>query len=340
MGYLLDALPDDEIRLVEDNLASNSHLRVRLQYLRELLFPLAADNTIFEPPDGLSDRVLGALESHVSLEAVWNDAPSAVTSSVSVHERAKDQVRPGRAWADLFVGLTAAIVGLCILSPAILRSREGARASQCAGRLQELGQMIRDYAFFRPEHVVPEVESDGPLAFAGIYAIRLGDANLLDDRSKLWCPDNTPANQLSFAFVGSRGPTIQELVEMPTSRRNIWQRVAGGSYSYNLGIMINSQHATPRMQSRPNFAILADAPLRTSGEQKAWTVHLGTASNILYEDGHTQLVRFDKPLDLVDHPYWNHNGKNRAGIDVNDSVLGGSGRNPLDSNAEPQDTSK
>jgi len=332
MGYLLDALSNDETLSVENALLIDPHLRVRLKSLRELLFPLASDNDVYEPPDGLSDRVLGVLDNQYPLETVVNDAPPAadLASAGLPSDRNKMDSGPGRGWADLFVGLTAAIVGLCILSPAILKSQEGARASQCSGKLHELGEMIRDYAFFRPGRVVPEVEAEGPLSFAGVYAIRLSDMGFLSDRSKLWCSSSQLANPLSFSFSSNCNPSIRELIDMTSSRREFWQHVAGGSYAYNLGIMVDDEHSTPRMQSRPHFAILADAPLRESAQQKTWTVHMGIATNILYEDGHTQLVRFNEPLDFMDHPYWNDKGENRAGVDSNDSVLGRSNRNPLE----------
>ncbi len=337
MGYLLDALTDEEVQAVEDELAANSHLRLRLKSMREMLFPLAEDNDVYEPPSGLSDRVLGALDEATD-EAGDNTANSEISIGtqqpelpvLSASERDKGDSKAPRAWSDLFVGLSAAIVGLCILSPAILKSQEGARTAHCAGQLHEIGQMIRDYAFYRPKHVVPEVDAAGPLAFAGVYAIRLSDAGLLDDRSLLWCPSNQPSDQLTFSLGSGPAPRIEELLNMPQARREIWQRIAGGSYAYNLGIMIDQQHATPQMQNRPSFAILADAPLRESADKKAWTVHFGSSSNVLFEDGHIQLMRFDEQLDLLDHPYWNHQGENRAGVDSNDSVLGRSGRNPLD----------
>jgi hypothetical protein len=332
MGYLLDALTDDEVLAVEDELAVNSHLRLRLKSMREMLFPLAEDNDVYEPPSGLSDRVLGAMDDVADHAASShpNNHKQSDLPVLSASERDKGDSKAPRAWSDLFVGLSAAIVGLCILSPAILKSQEEARTAQCAGQLHEIGQMIRDYAFYRPKHVVPEVDATGPLAFAGVYAIRLSDAGLLDDRSMLWCPSNQPSDQLTFSLGSGPAPRIEEFITMPQSRREIWQRIAGGSYAYNLGIMVDQQHATPQMQNRAGFAILADAPLRESSDKKVWTVHFGSSSNVLFEDGHIQLMRFDEHLDLLDHPYWNHQGENRAGVDSNDSVLGRSGRNPLD----------
>jgi len=328
MGYLLDALTDDEILAVENQLAASSHLRLRLKSLREMLFPLAEDSDVYEPPSGLSDRVLGALDNSHNSER--ENVEGAGIAGLSASERGKGDSKSPRGWSDLFVGLAAAIVGLCILSPAILKSQEGARTAQCAGQLREIGQMIRDYAFYRPKHVVPEVDAAGPLAFAGVYAIRLSDAGLLDDRSILWCPNNQPSDQLTFSLGSGPAPKINDLVAMMKARREIWQRIAGGTYAYNLGIMIDQQHETPQMQNRSSFAILADAPLRQSPDKKIWTVHFGSSSNVLFEDGHIQLMRFDKHLDLLDHPYWNHQGENRAGVDSNDSVLGRSSRNPLD----------
>jgi len=56
VGYLLDALEEEEVRHVEQTLQTSMTIRQRLEVLRLALFPLEADREHVSPPAGLAAR--------------------------------------------------------------------------------------------------------------------------------------------------------------------------------------------------------------------------------------------------------------------------------------------
>lgn len=107
------------------------------------------------------------------------------------------------------------------------------------------------------------------------------------------------------------------------------QRIAGGHYAYNLGVMENGRYQTPRYEGRSSFAVLGDMPI--AGRQSADGVdvttmkwHHGQGANILYEDGSVRHVRPRSMIDIHDHPYTNHRSAIAAGVHIDDAALGAS----------------
>ena len=56
IGYLLNALEEDEVRAVEELLAESDAVRQQVELLRLALLPLGSDNRHEEPPRGLGVR--------------------------------------------------------------------------------------------------------------------------------------------------------------------------------------------------------------------------------------------------------------------------------------------
>ncbi len=56
LGYLLNALEEEERLLVEELLESDEATRQRLELLRLALLPLGSDSQLDDPPDGLGVR--------------------------------------------------------------------------------------------------------------------------------------------------------------------------------------------------------------------------------------------------------------------------------------------
>ncbi len=203
---------------------------------------------------------------------------------------------------------------------------------QCASHLRSLGEMIREYAMHRSDSRIPAVDPSGPLSFAGVYALRLRDVDLLESQKVVWCPTQQLVDSSKFQqMIEQRVPTTHELEQLPTSAAQVWQQIAGGTYSYNLGAMVDSQLEPPSLLTvednrASEIAILADKPMPNL--DNSYAVHKGIGTNILYQDGRVQLVRFDNHYDLSDHPYFNRRGEHRAGLDRNDSSLGVSHQSP------------
>lgn len=61
VGYLLNALEEEEVRAVEEMLAVDEAARRQLDLLRFALLPLGRDTQHEEPPSGLAVRTCKAL---------------------------------------------------------------------------------------------------------------------------------------------------------------------------------------------------------------------------------------------------------------------------------------
>ena len=104
------------------------------------------------------------------------------------------------------------------------------------------------------------------------------------------------------------------------------QRIAGGHYAYNLGVVDNGKYQTPRYEARSAFAVIGDMPI--AGHQSADGVdvtmfkwHHGLGANILYEDGSVRYVLPRSMIEAYDHPYTNHRGLIEAGVNIDDATL-------------------
>lgn len=334
LGYLLGALDDQERTFVHDALLLDRHLRVRLNAIQAMSVPMLNEDDIYEPPGALVSRVMSDVrdveieipETSSSAIEPASDAGSRSMSHSATHLKS---FSGKNSWLETGMSLTAAAIGFCLVAPAILQTRETARTSHCAAGLMTLGQQIRDFAFNNRNSRVPEVPTEGPLAFAGVYAIRLNDAGLLQEKQFLWCPSAGDV-RLSVVGIGERRfPSAIELQTLPENKRRVWRHIAGGSYAYNLGIVVNNLHTMPSMDEPSDIAILADAPRPSNITKLVFSAHRGIASNVLYRDGRVRFLRLDHGYDGPDHPYLNRNGVTQAGIERGDSALGASYLPPL-----------
>lgn len=104
------------------------------------------------------------------------------------------------------------------------------------------------------------------------------------------------------------------------------QRIAGGHYAYNLGVVDDGKYQTPRYEGRSGFAVMGDMPI--AGRQSFDGVnvstlkyHHGVGANILYEDGSVRHIHPASMIDVQDHPYTNHRGSMAAGVNIDDASL-------------------
>ncbi len=345
LGYLLGALDDDECSAVREALMKDRHLRIRLASLQSMSVPLHDELDVCDPPKSMVSRVMSDLALDrvgvpdalsmplVQTSAIEEKNLVPLCSAETMGSAETSGIGNKFAWLDTGMSLTAAAIGFCLLAPSILQTRETARTSQCGSGLITLGQQIEDYAFQDRYARVPEIPTQGRLAFAGIYAIRLNDKGYLGEKQLLWCPSESSERLTPVGMGARRLPSAEELLAISAAKLRVWQHIAGGSYAYNLGVVINNQHQMPTLKVASNVAsnvaILGDAPVRSHENELVFTAHRGLASNVLYQDGRVQLIRFDHGYDGSDHPYLNRNGLTEAGIDSDDSALGISYLSPL-----------
>ena len=91
-------------------------------------------------------------------------------------------------WADFAVAASIFIAGILTLLPAIHRSRERMNQAGCVFNLQQLGNSLAQYASLHP--FLPYPPSHRSDTHAGMFAVMLHDAGVLDNLSVLDCPCN------------------------------------------------------------------------------------------------------------------------------------------------------
>lgn len=265
IGFALGALEPAEQARVAAALQVNPILRERLAEIKAALTPL---EEIFEedstPPAGLAERTMARIADEPDLQPLSPD------SKVPV-QKVADRIRPSnggyefddtktgfRFWDSL--ALSASFLLLASLFfPALLNGRSHARRVECSYNLSSLASLLTQYASLATEGRIPEVEKSGYRSFAGIYAVQLNDAYLLEDTKQLWCPSMvsfSPECQITL-------PSDDRLRTATSSEMSLFRSWVGGNYAYNLGVVDGRRLKAPRYLGRTQFAWLGDAPIIT-----------------------------------------------------------------------------
>ena len=306
LGYLLDALDDAERIDVEQQLEANPELRDELESLALTLEPLAETYEEFEPPARLAERTCSLIAACSSVTPVGK----------KLNPATRAEVRGRNRWsiADVVVMAGICLSGAMLFFPAISQSRYAARLQACQDNLRELGFALVDYSEKAGQGRFPEVPTEGNRAVAGIYAPVLIDAGYLTDETRIICPSSALAQREESWKM----PSLEEIDQSSGRSLVRIQRSIGGSYGYNLGVVVNGHHRAPSNLGRTHFALMSDAPsLQLAGHRS--TNHGGRGDNILYEDGHIRYVVESSPAG--DDPFVNRLGWMEAGLDINDSVV-------------------
>ncbi len=326
LGYLLNALDEDERQRVREALQQDSRLRQELETLRSELRPLDATNRDYEPPAGLADLTCDLVEACAQQDAV-EVPPRRPTRSHRPPGRfaSRDQSVPANGWsaADAIVVAGIILAVSLIFFPAIARSRNHSQITYCQENLRNLGIALAGYS---EQHngFFPAIPVSGHRAVAGIFGPLLYETTFLDDPRMLVCPGSELARQAD----GFRIPRLMDLDQADGGRLLSLQRISGGSYGYTLGYIGTRGYATPRNRQRESFALLADAPsLHLPARQSS--NHAGRGQNVLFEDLHVQFLRSPRCDALGDDVFRNRYGFMDAGSDEEDSVVAPSHVSPL-----------
>ena len=347
LGYILGGLSDQENAEIEELLIRDESLRLRLRDLRSMLEPLADEpggDPELCPPPGLIEQTMAAIaqKSQDLLDAPISHASrpehASPESGASDEHRVQEytvcethaaEVPSNRvAWLDSLVTLAAGIIVLSFALPGILRWRESARQQECAENLRNLGSALSSFALFQPSHRLPAIEPSGPLAFAGVYSIRLQDNHLLDSRRWLQCPNESSTNWLVSI------PTSQQFIDAPEPKRFVWRMLAGGDYAYHMGSIVEGKYQAPSIESPARVAWIGDrwpVDLDQPLSDRDFEQHGTRGLNVLYSDGSVQWLKLPKIHELasIDHPYLNRELKQAPGIGEADACLGPSHLLPI-----------
>ncbi len=320
LGYLLDALDDDDRQQIEQQLEDDPSLIDELQTLRTSLQPLKEDFKDFEPPSGLARRACSRVDQRRELEPVGL-AGGALNTTMSGAFASRSRI----SGADVVVTAGIVLVAVLIFFPVIASSRYTSRLIHCQDNLRQLGLALVNYSDKLGGGFFPAVASEGNRAFAGIYAPTLLDSGYLDDANNLICPSSALAERRP-AF---RVPTSAEIDSASPQAIILIRQHAGGSYGYTLGVMVHGVHVAPRNQGRASFGLMADVS-STSWKDNRSASHAGKGQNILFEDGHFRFVEISDVRELwLDNPFQNRNGVIEAGVDEDDAVIASSSTPPF-----------
>lgn len=339
-GYLLSALPQEELDELEVRLASDRELQQRLASLRELLAPLQESSSeVYEPAGDLVARTLSLVDAcsvtdgkTVASQKHSIGVPSGFTS---VLESSNRQTR--WAWIDSLAMVAAGVTLLCVLLPSVWYSREESRRMACAQNLSKLGSALHEFASFNAKGELPSIDIDGPLAFAGSYVLKLNEAQLLESNDLVWCP----TQEVAPRHLGI--PSMQQYLTSSIDKQRSWIKTIGGSYAYHLGNIVEGTYQTPRIASRkiedlptPDFVPIIGDSVNLSVQRVSTDSlpHASLGSNLLYNDGRVQTIRLTN-LDEnsgLDHPYLNRHNARAVGIGEDDTCLAPSFIPPVRSN--------
>ncbi|TWT38622.1 DUF1559 family PulG-like putative transporter [Blastopirellula retiformator] len=325
LGYLLNALEEDEARDVEVLAERDPEIQHDLQRLRSHVRLLDDSWVDVSPPAGLAARACAFLDAPAEV-AVADDPAEAVVAETPIDE--KPVPRSSRAFsamtsdssrftmADMLVAAGACVAAAVIFFPALASSRMLASRLQCENNLHQVGMALHDFAYQNKQQAYPAIDTDGPADFAGSFGLPLVEQGHLKSPEFLSCAANRNENS-KF-----RLPTLKEVAQaapeqIPGLRANF-----NLVYNYNLGTQHNGRVIAPKMQGRADYPVVSDIVHVGDKGKLAPKGHGVTGVNILFDDGRVEFIRLDEIPELVRQYYFNDLGKVEAGVNENDPVLG------------------
>jgi hypothetical protein len=326
LGYLLDALDDDERRRVEDALRKDPRLQEELEHLQENLALLGSAWLNVEPPADLSEQTCDLVEAVKERELVHRpDRATDPRSRRRIRAASPEVTARSRSWSasDSVVAAGIFVAVSMMFFPAIAGSRYRSEVTGCQQRLQELGIALADYSETTGGYF-PSIPVRGNRSAAGLYGPILYEGGFITEPQLLVCPGSRMAHQSGELHI----PSLSELDRATGPQLNALRRAMGGSYGYTLGYQRNGQYCTPRNKSRYYFALLSDSPSLhlPSGQSDN---HAGRGQNVLFEDLHVQFLVNCGPAPIGDSLFRNRAGYVEAGLDEADSVIAPSFAKPL-----------
>lgn len=329
VGYLLEALDDDQRQRVEVALAdqvSGPPLRRDLDRLRRAAAVLEADVAVDTPPEGLARRTLRFVESHRDDRRLTR--PATVPGGplprprIFSEERAPPRVRSPRVWIDRAILAATAIAASVLLVPLLLDGIDQSRALRTQRNVQSIAGGLAGYSDHH--RFLPTPPDSGPLSRAGLYAPTLvSEHRLRADDGTFLVPGSELARQSLVIPSLDDVKRAEAAGDAAAFERMI--RSMGGDFGYTLGHRDAAGRLQPFLNlGRRHHPILADAP----DDLGQWSDnHPRRLHHVLYEDGHVERIG-PHALHIDDHLYRNHRGEVRAGVDPEDAVIGDSHHQP------------
>ena len=356
VGYALGILSPLETERVTEAVRHDPQLQRELDRIRQTLTRLSdgaaetempahdlIEQTLDQIPDGLPPTFAEPartdeaepLASETSRELATNPGDGVSVPTMPLRGMTPSSSPPGsRSMSAMNAAalVTAAAVVLAISFPVVSRWRAAARRMACQDQMRSIGTAITQFVLRDPQNRLPAIAPSGAEAFAGMYAVHLADAGLMEEQRWRWCPESDlPAALAHEDWNPRRLPTATEVRSAAVPTLAAMQRHAGGHYGYTLGVRDRTHYHAPRYESRPTFAVLADLPMTLSQHDDRLGVQSshGDGINVLFEDNSVRFVSLVALPSLPDPPLQNHLGLSEAGVTLDDASLGPSWRAPF-----------
>lgn len=310
VGYLLGALEPHEERALEARLEIDAELRRELEDLRRILCAKADKFTQIDPPADLAKRTC------TSIDATRHSPPPPVPL---VADADSPEFKGAGGWRrpDVVTLVGLAVAAAVLIMPLLSAARQRSQIAACRDHMREVGRALIEFSRTHDGYF-PEVPQDGPLAHAGIFAVRLREAGYLADTTAVYCPARVDAAGAAPL------PTLASFETVDDAEAETRFAALHGLFGYALGHMHEGRYHSPRNRDRAHFAVLADAPsdgtCRRGGH--------GCGQNVWFEDGHAEFLSACRLNIGDDEIYHNRHGYVGAGIGPDDVVIGASVASP------------
>ncbi len=328
LGLLLGALEDHERRELEEQLETDAELRAEFARLKAAVEPLDQDRVDFEPAWGLADRTFAHVQHETARMEIQDEQTTSLPCKMS---SMPEPVSKPSSWSvrDLVVGVSAALALLTLIFPALKSNWEMARRLSCQDNLRQIGVALHDFASQRGNQRLPIIPQEGNRSFAGVYAPMLFEAGYIEDQRVFLCV----SSDLARSRIVWKLPTLDEIDNTENGSLLRIQRMAGGSYGYNLGFFKNEKYFSPTVNDQnPAYVWAADAPTWNLAGRNSVN-HLGKGQNMLFADLHTAFVVGNLVQQNGDDVFRNERGLVAPGIDRYDAVIAESQSRPFLQNA-------
>jgi len=324
IGFLFNALDDDERRRVEEVIAADPGAARHLEMLRLAVAPLECDREHPEPPAGLAVRAIGFVAEFVAAEEAnkpaappsddgWYDPLADVfhePPSIPMNApRPAAALSPGEAptgaasWrrSNVVAAACFALLLAGVTVPTVVSFQRRSEVASCQNNLRGLHASLTGYADANDGRL-PMVTGEGDQRNARSFVDTLA-------KSGHWSGDTRPC------------PTVTPVAWQPGTS-SAMKSLADG-YAYPLGYRENGKlHGVrfdPGVPENSYLPVVADR-LIPSGE--GWVAPHSNQQNVLYSGGNVRYTSTPNVGVNGDPIYTNDLGQVGAGVHRWDTVLG------------------
>ena len=301
LGYLLDALEDDEKAALERELQGNESLRRELDDLRLQVAPLDVDVDGFNPPSGLAGRTcrLVAWENRKQVLRRNDEAAVAAVSSSSW------------TFTDVAVAAGVLVAASLLFFPALVQGKYNAAIAKCQNNLREFGVAALNYAD-KHNGSLPQLPPSTGASYAGMTPAMLLQQGYLKDPSVLYCSANQHAPNRRSVPVEVRLQRGDETLAL----MKVYLKVPD-YYAYNVGWLEGKRYRNAGLIGNQMNAIAADAPACFQRGLPSLQ-HGDRGYNVLFEDGR---VDFVSARQTVENFYQSDSGRVEVPRRLDDVVV-------------------